>query len=173
MYPIGAGPRYSVNCANDFFIRARIKVGLLVIVALCGAIAGCGESEGSMPSEGPDVVVKRFYEYISEAKIKGGVTPLREAYKLISSDMSRVSEAKFLEITNKYPPGFMVEIVETETDGRQASVTIAYKMQSMFDEYTVKTVIPLSVDDATNTWKIDFTGELDGQEKPVANKEPQ
>jgi len=141
----------------------------LVLIFASVPITGC-ESAEALPSEAADVVVMKFYEYISEAGLRGGTIPLREAYKLTNSKGSRLSQAKFIEIARKYPPGFRVAIMKTEINGTQALVTIAYKMQSMFDEYTVKTVIPLSVDKSANTWKIDFTGESDGQEKYVTNK---
>jgi hypothetical protein len=32
------------------------------------------------------------------------------------------------------------------------------------NSYTVSNVIALNVDDATNTWKVDFTGETDSQD---------
>ncbi len=37
------------------------------------------------------MVVERFYNYISEAKLKGGGAPVREAYKLISAERSRLA----------------------------------------------------------------------------------
>jgi len=159
--------------STGIFNKTRSKTGLTGVILILASITitGCEQSTGSvLPAQGADVVVERFYDYISEARIKGGTTPLREAYKLISSKQSRLSQAKFIEIASKYPPGFKADITRTEINGAQAKVTIAYKMPSAFSAYTVTTDIPLNLDQATNTWKIDFTGEMDGQEKYVVSK---
>ena len=142
------------------------------MLVIAGAVlSGCEPSTGkALPAQGADVVVERFYEYISEAKVTGGATPLREAYKLISSDKSHLSQAKFIEIAGKYPPGFKADVTGTELNGSQAMVTISYEMPSAFSAYTVTTDIPLSLEEATNSWKIDFTGEMDGQEKFATSK---
>lgn len=155
-----------MNRFNGFFVKARSRKGPAALALSLGIfLAGCVPTVEGPPAEGADVVVQKFYEHISNAKITGGTSPLREAYKLISSSKSRLRQERFMEIAGKYPPGFKVDVVNTETRDTQAVVTITYQMQSMFGEYTVKTDIPLSVDEATNTWKIDFTGELDGQDK--------
>ena len=160
--------KYSTGIFDKIQSKAGMTGALLILVIVI--ITGCEQSTGSiLPEQGADVVVERFYDYISEAKITGGTTPLREAYKLISSN-SRLSQAKFIEIASKYPPGFKADITKTETNGVQAKVTIAYKMPSAFSDYTVTTDVPLNLDKATNSWKIDFTGENDGQEKLVAGK---
>jgi len=161
--------KYSTGIFNKTRSMAGVTGIMLILAGF--TIAGCEQSTGSVfPAQGADVVVERFYNYISEAKLTGGATPLREAYKLISSNNSHLSQAKFVEITSKYPPGFKADITGTEINGTQARVTIAYKMPSAFSAYTVTTDIPLNLDEATNTWKIDFTGEMDGQEKYVARK---
>jgi hypothetical protein len=164
--------KYLTGILNKTHSKAGMTGIMLILVGV--TITGCEQSTGSIaPTQAADVVVERFYDYISEAKLTGGSTPLREAYKLISSKNSRLSQAKFVEIASKYPPGFKADIGKTEIDGTQAMVTIAYKMPSAFSAYTVTTDISLNLDEATNTWKIDFTGENDGQEKVVANKGPQ
>ncbi len=139
--------------------------GLLVVISVL--LAGCEqESVTGVPEEGPEVVAKRFYGYITEAKIKGGGSPAREAFKLISADRSRLVVQQFLEVIKKYPPGFSVEIGETEINGTQAFVDISYQMPSMFGKgYTINETIPLNVDAATNTWKVDFTGETYGTDR--------
>jgi hypothetical protein len=159
--------------STGIFNKTRSKAGIAGVMLFFAflAITGCEQSTGNvLPVEGAGVVVERFYDYISEAKIKGGATPLREAYKLISSKKSRLSQAKFIEIASKYPSGFRADITNAEINGAQARVTIAYKMPSAFGAYTVTTDIPLNLDTATNTWKIDFTGEMDGQEKLIASQ---
>ena len=161
--------KYSTGIFNK--IRSKADMAGVMLILAGVTVTGCEQSTGNvLPAQGADVVVERFYDYISEAKLTGGATPLREAYKLISSNNSRLSQAKFIEIASKYPPGFKADITKTEIYGTQAKVTIAYKMPSAFSAYTVTADIPLNLDDATNTWKIDFTGETDGQEKFVANK---
>jgi len=161
--------KYSTCIFNKIHNRARLTGIVLILAGVI--ISGCEQSTGNvLPAQGADIVVERFYEYISEAKITGGATPLREAYKLISSKKSHLSQAKFVEIAGKYPSGFKADITRTEIKGTQAMVTIAYKMPSAFSSYTVTTDIPLNLDKSTNTWKIDFTGEMDGQEKFVASK---
>jgi len=161
--------KYSTGIIYKTRSKAGIAGVMLFFVFL--AITGCEQSTGNtLPAEGADVVVERFYDYISEAKIKGGSTPLREAYKLISSEKSRLSQARFVEIAGKYPSGFKADITNTEVNGAKAKVTIAYKMPSAFEAYTVTTDVHLNLDMATNAWKIDFTGEMDGQEKLVADK---
>jgi len=149
--------KYSTGIFNKIHNRARLTGIVLILAGVI--ISGCEQSTGNvLPAQGADIVVERFYEYISEAKITGGATPLREAYKLISSKKSRLSQAKFVEIAGKYPSGFKADITRTEIKGTQ------------FSSYTVTTDIPLNLDKSTNTWKIDFTGEMDGQEKFVASK---
>lgn len=132
-------------------------------------IAGCSSeslSTKTLPEEGPETVVKRFYDYISEAKVTEGTLPVREAFKLTGSDNSPLGEARFLEIIKQYPPGFKVDVVKSEINGTHATVTIEYRMASIFGgEYPVRTAIPLYIDKATNTWKIDFTGESDDEDK--------
>ncbi len=140
---------------------------LLILYLL---LAGCGQ-EGAVtgPEEGPEVVVERFYGYISEAKIKGGGTPAREAFKLIDAESSQYRVEQFLEVIKKYPSGFKADVGEVKTDGDRALATISYKMPSMFnDGYTRIAEIPLIIDKATNAWKIDFTGESDSMDQETA-----
>ena len=150
------------------FIKRTFAIAL--ISAVGGFAAGCGEDR-PLPEEKAEAVVKKFYEYISEAKIMGGNLLIREAYKLISSKQSNLGQPKFIEIIDKYPSGFKVEIVGSVVKGRHADVTIEYKVPSAFgDMMAVRTGIPLNVDEETNTWKIDFTGETDGQDVAAIKK---
>jgi hypothetical protein len=126
----------------------------------------------SIPEEGPEVVVERFYGYISEAKIRGGSSPARAAFKLISAERSRLRVEQFLEVIKKYPPGFMADVGEVKINGTQAFVTISYRMPSMFDgEYTMTAKVPLTIDEPSNTWKVDFTGETYGMDRDAALEE--
>ncbi|MDX8410440.1 MAG: hypothetical protein R8K46_01010 [Mariprofundaceae bacterium] len=137
----------------------------LVLVISLSACNGAGGS-AALPEVGPEAVTKQFYDLISEAKIKGGASPAKEAFKLIESDSANLNVHQFLEIVKRYPPGFMVDVGKAEINGSQAVVAIDYKMRSSFgDTYTVKGELPLNVDQASHTWKIDFTGDSYGMQK--------
>lgn len=156
----------------------RIKhIGHLIfgifIISAMAVTAGCGQTgvSSTAPSEGPEVVLKRFYGYIEEAKLKGGASPAREAFKLIDAEHSQLIVEQFLEVVKKYPPGFHAEVDEAEINGGQATVAISYKMASSFGgSYTVNEVIPLILDKKTNSWKVDFTGETDGMDKETVTE---
>jgi hypothetical protein len=131
-------------------------------------MAGCSNEAGTsnLPEQGPEVVAAQFYNYISEAKIKGGASPAKEAFKMIDSQASNLNVHQFLAIIKAYPPGFMAEIGKVEINGRQAIVDITYKMPSSFGgSYDVKGQIPLNLDKASNSWIIDFTGDTYGMKK--------
>jgi hypothetical protein len=145
------------------FRTAALAVAALAVAALVVIVVT--ESDKPLPDEPAEAVAEKFYEYISQARIRGGTLLIREAYKLIDNERSRLSEARFTEIVQKYPTGFRVEIVNAEIVERHAEVTVEYRLPSMFgDGYTVSNVIALNVDEATNTWKLDFTGETDSQD---------
>ena len=142
---------------------------LLLILTI--AIAGCGRLGGTsaLPEDGPETVAKRFYELISAAKMEGGTTTASEAYKLVDTKVSNLNVNQFLEVIKRYPEKFAVDVGKAEIKGTQALVAISYKMPSSFGgEYTVQEVLPLNVDPATNTWKIDFTGDSYGMQKDEA-----
>ncbi len=142
-----------------------------ILFVLAIATAGCGRvgNTHALPEEGPEAVTKRFYDYISAAKIEGGTSPASEAYKMISGEASNLNVNQFLEVIKSYPPKFKVEVGKAEIKGTQALVAISYKMPSSFGgEYAVNEVLPLNIDTATNTWKIDFTGDSYGMQKDEA-----
>jgi len=133
------------------------------------AIAGCGRGTGSLPEDGPETVAKRFYELISAAKMEGGTTTASEAYKLVDTKTSNMNVNQFLEIIKRYPEKFVVDVGKAEIKGTQALVTISYKLPSSFGgEFAVQEVLPLNIDSATNTWKVDFTGDTYGMQKDEA-----
>ena len=139
-----------------------------IIFAVGMMMAGCnnGNTSVSLPEKGPEIVAKQFYDYISEAKIRGGSSPAKEAFKLIDSKTANLNVHQFIEIVKSYPPGFMAEIGNTEINGTQAVVTITYKMPSSFGgSYDMKGEVPLNLDKATNSWVIDFAGDTYGMQK--------
>lgn len=146
-----------------------IHIKGLVVAFLLGCVGlmtvACGDTNKPLPEESAEAVVEKFYEFISEAKIRGGQLLIREAYKLTSGGSSRFEQAKFVEVVNKYPSGFKVVIINSNIQDRHADVTIEYEMSSSFgDSYTLSTVVPLVIDEETNTWKIDFRGDSDDQD---------
>lgn len=151
-------------------ILQRSKSFYSLILFICAlAIAGCGRTGSNLPGDGPETVAKRFYELISAAKMEGGTTTASEAYKLVDTKASNLTVHQFLEIIKRYPEKFAVDVGKAEIKGTQALVAISYKMPSSFGgEYTVQEVLPLNVDPATNTWKVDFTGDTYGMQKDEA-----
>lgn len=145
------------------FIR-NISGYLLLVLSL--AVLGCSSQK---PEESPEAVTKRFYDLITASKVEGGSTPASEAYKLINSETANLNVSQFLEIIKNYPPNFKVEVGKAEIKGNQALVSISYKLPSSFGgEYTVNQVVPLNIDPATRTWKIDFAGDTYGMQKDEA-----
>ena len=124
--------------------------------------AGCDRGPAvSLPEQGPEDVVIRFYALVSEA----GPTSVGEAYKLVAKE-SNISEPRFREVVKKYPPGLKVEVTKSVITGERAVVDIEYKVESFFDdEYTVHTSLPLTIDREASAWRVDFTGETDSQSK--------
>jgi len=152
---------------NVFILRYKKTLLGSALLALVVAMAGCNGSDKSveLPEVGPEAVTRQFYEFISESKLRG-MTPAKEAYKMIDKNAAHMNVYRFLEIVKKYPPGFMVEVGKAEIKGKQAVVAINYKMPSSFGgTYTVEGKLPLNVDEATHTWKIDFTGDTYGMKK--------
>ncbi len=154
--------RYATPLAWAGWLAPFLVIGL--------SVAGCDrQSVGLNPEEGPAVVVKRFYEHITEATKEGGSSSARLAYKLIGSERSRLSVEAFLEVIKKYPPGLAVDVGKVEINGTHALVDISYQMPSLFDEaYKVRERIPLNVDEDVLAWRIDFTGETYGMDKEAA-----
>lgn len=149
--------------------RKQLLLGLAVLVGLsvlaASFVAGYAPTAPA-PTEPPDAVVEKFYDRISEARIRGGTLLIRQAYRLIDAERSELSEGRFIQIIQKYPSGFAVKIVKTEIADSAAEVTIDYRVPSIFEGgTTVRNIVHLNVDQATNSWKIDFTGETDGQDR--------
>lgn len=130
---------------------------LLIIIAF--VFAGCtanGNSATIKGKEKPEEVVKKFYSYIAE----GGPTTLKEAYKLVSAKHYKMNEEQFKGITSQYSKDLKVNIVSSDIKKNIAIVNIEYSVPSAFGgDFKTQTEIHLDLDEATNTWKIDFTGE--------------
>ena len=144
-------------------MKAFVGALLLIVVLVTAA---CSDQSSSLPEKGPELVAEQFYNYISEAKIKGGASPAKEAFKLIDSGTAHMNVHQFLEIIKSYPPGFMAKVGKAEINGTQAVVAITFKMSSSFGgSYDVKGAIPLNLDKTSNRWIIDFTGDTYGMQK--------
>lgn len=101
--------------------------------------------------------------------MEGGTTTASEAYKLVDTKTSNLNVNQFLEIIKRYPEKFTVNVGKAEIKGTQALVTISYKLPSSFGgEFAVQEILPLNIDPATNTWKVDFTGDTYGMQKDEA-----
>ena len=149
-------------------LKRKNKLYSCMLLVLAIALTGCGGAD-TLPDDGPETVTKRFYELISAAKMEGGSTTASEAFKLVDTRISNLNVNQFLEIIKRYPEKFVVTVGQTEIKGTQALVSISYKMPSSFGgEYTVQEILPLNVDPATNTWKVDFTGDTYGMQKDEA-----
>lgn len=152
-----------LKCKKEFYGR------LLLVLAI--AMTGCDRmgDTSALPEDEPEVVTKRFYELISAAKMEGGTTTASEAYKMVDTRISNLNLNQFLEIIKRYPEKFAVDVGKAEIKGTQALVTISYKFPSSFGgDYTVQEVLPLNIDPATHTWKVDFTGDTYGMQKDEA-----
>src|SRR3989338_4987512 len=148
----------------------KYKNGLFgrILLVLAIVLAGCDLGD-TQPDEGPEAVAKRFYELISAAKMEGGSTTASEAYKLVDTKASNLNVNQFLEIIKRYPEKFAVDVGKAEIKGTQALVAISYKLPSSFGgEFMVQEVLPLNIDPATHTWKVDFTGDSYGMQKDEA-----
>ncbi len=143
----------------------------LVMVAVGFAAISISYQERPPPEESAASVVAKFYEYISEAKIRGGTMLINEAYKMTSGAQSRTAQAKFLEVVNRYPSGFKVDVVESKVQERHAVVLIEYQLASSFGGFiTMRDPVHLNVDEESNTWKVDFRGDTDDQDRETIAK---
>ena len=139
-------------------------------------VAGCGqpsEAAKPLPSVPPEAVAVQFYEHISEAGIRGGTIPIKEAYKMVSPGTG-MSQQRFIGVVKQYPAGFKVSVVKTSVleKERRAVVTVEYRMASMFGEgYLVSTDLRLVVDEENLAWMVNFTGETDDQDVTALKKE--
>ncbi len=135
---------------------------LMVVVGF--ATINYSDKEMAQPTESAATVVENFYELISEAKIRGGTSLISEAYKLTDGPQTQTAHAMFLEVVNRYPSGFRVDVVDSVVEGDHAIVTIEYRLPTSFgDVISISTPVHLNVEAETNTWKVDFRGDTDDQ----------
>lgn len=140
------------------------KITVLAILVISFAIgfltSGCGKSR--QPAEGPEEVVKKFYAYVKE----GGPTTLGEAYKLCSTKRYKLHKDIFRDIVSKYSKDMKVNVINSQIMKDRAVVKIECRVPSGFGgDYVQESDVNLDLDEKTNTWKIDFTGETQAQSK--------
>ena len=132
-------------------------ITLLIIVFLIG----CSFHQQKLPSETPEKVVERFFKLLAE----GGPSSLAEARKMVSGKYYNITEDKFKQWVEYYPPNseiknFQSNIIKGKKNEVIAQVTLEYSVSSDFGgTYNSKSVVNLILDDKSNTWKIDFTAE--------------
>lgn len=129
---------------------------IFIIFCVIGLLAsGCGKTS-KLPAEGPEDVVKKFYAYVKE----GGPTTIGEAYKLCSTKYYKQPEDRFRDIVSKYSKDMKVNIISSKIMKDRAVVKIESKSPSAFGgDFVQESDINLDLDEKTNSWKIDFTGE--------------
>lgn len=136
-------------------------VSIIICAGFIITALGCGKVS-KQPAESPEEVIKKFYAYIKE----GGPTTLGEAYKLCSSKHYKISEDRFKDIVSKYSKDMKVNIINSKVMKDRAVIKIECKVPSAFGgDFVQESDVNLDLDEKTNTWKIDFTGETQEQSK--------
>ncbi|MBI3397691.1 MAG: hypothetical protein HY026_00375 [Deltaproteobacteria bacterium] len=131
---------------------ARVAIYAVFAIAV---LSGCSKMS-NQPAESPEDVVKKFYAYIKE----GGPTTLGEAYKLCSSKYYKLPDDRFKDIASKYSKDMQVNIKDSKIMKDKAVVKIECKVPSAFGgDFVQESDVNLDLDEKTNSWKIDFTGE--------------
>ncbi len=139
------------------------KISLVLFLIVLSI--GCSRSS-EPPKETPDMVVNKYYGFIST----GGMRALSEAYRLTTAKENRLTEDRFKDIVRRYPEGMKIKILATDVQKNNiAKVTCEMSMPSSFGEHVTENYVYLKLDKETNSWKIDFTGEL--QEDKVQPEE--
>jgi len=128
---------------------------IFIIFCVIGLlVSGCSKS--NQPAEAPEDVVKKFYAYIKE----GGPTTLGEAYKLCSTKHYEQPEDRFRDTVSKFSKDMKVNVLGSKIMKDKAVVKIECKVPSSFGgDFVQESDINLDLDEKTNSWKIDFTGE--------------
>ncbi|MBI5874476.1 MAG: hypothetical protein HZB81_01270, partial [Deltaproteobacteria bacterium] len=87
-------------------------------------------------------------------------TTLGEAYKLCSKKHYEVPEDRFRDIVSKYSKDMKVNVIDSKITKGKAVVKIECKVPSSFGgDFVQESDVRLDLDEKTNSWKIDFTGE--------------
>ncbi len=131
------------------------RLGLIFFLIILSI--GCSNSSSKPPKETPDMVVNKYYGFIST----GGMRALSEAYRLTTAKENKLTEDRFKDIVRRYPEGMKIKVLGTDVQKNNvAKVTCEMSMPSSFGEHVTENHIYLKLDKETNSWKIDFTGEL-------------
>ncbi len=128
----------------------------LIILIILSISIGCSRSSAP-PKETPDMVVNKYYGFIST----GGMRALSEAYRLTTAKENKLTEDRFKDIVRRYPESMKIKVLGTDVQKNNV-VKVTYEMSipSSFGEYVTENYVYLKLDKETNSWKIDFTGEL-------------
>lgn len=133
----------------------------IVYILIIMFLFGCSSSQQTPPEETPEKVVEQFFKLLSE----GGPTSLAEARKMISDKYYMPSESSFKKWVENYPSSSEIKnlkstIIKNKRDEVVAQVTLDYTIPSEFGgTLSAKSTMNLILDNKSNTWKIDFTGE--------------
>jgi|SRR3972149_10659959 len=137
------------------FMKKLAFLAIIILSSMNLLTSGCSKTS-NQPAESPEDVVKRFYSYVQE----GGPTTLGEAYKLCSTKYYKLPEDRFKDVVSKYSKDMKVNVISSKIVKDRAVVKIECKVPSAFGgDFVQESDINLDLDEKTNTWKIDFTGE--------------
>ena len=140
-------------------MKRKLLTGLVVLIPLVIIGLYASQYKGAIKietAESPEETVEKFYAYINE----GGPSSLDEAYKLLSSKHTTISEDRFRSIVLNYPSNLKVTVTDGNIKEDIAIVPIECEMESSFGgSFTVRTEVNLDIDEKSRSWKIDFTGE--------------
>lgn len=136
------------------FVRKIARIAICAVIAIA-VLSGCGKRT-NQPAESPEDVVKKFYAYVKE----GGPTTLGEAHKLCSTKYYKLPEDRFRDIVSKYSKDMKVNVIDSKIMKDKAVVKIECRVPSAFGgDFVQESDVHLDLDEKTNSWKIDFTGE--------------
>ena len=139
-------------------------LGVVLALGIGMVVTGC---EKALPSEAPDQVVRRFFSYLGER----GPTSLDAAYQMID-EKCKLERWQMDLVIAKYPQDLKVLVQGYKLERKRAVVNIGYTMASTFGgEFTVNDEVIVNLDEKSNTWKVDFTGESDEEISKVIKTE--
>ncbi len=150
-------------------MKKTINKFLLLSSLVVFALNGCSEPEKStLPAETPQQVVEKFFSYLQS----GGKRTLEEAHKLTNSSSQSVQSDSFRRWTEMYDPDTEITVLKSrileqpsKAGEKVAEVTIGFKVPSAFGGFMDSTsLMHLTLDRETNSWKIDFLAETIDEE---------